>query len=107
VSETTTVMCTAGDRASAQAIAAALVEERLAACVQLMPIESWYRWNGEVRHDAEVMLTAKTVRGRLPALEARIRALHPYDLPEIVALPIVGGSADYLAWVAQEVEVEK
>ena len=85
------------------AIAAALVSERLAACVQLLPIESWYRWQGDVRHDAELMLLAKTTRDRFPAAQARIRALHPYDVPEIIALPIVDGAAAYLDWIRQEV----
>lgn len=98
-------MCAVGTRDEGVAIAAALVEARLAACVQLMPIDSVYRWEGAITRSAEVMLHAKTTRACLGAAEALIRARHSYALPEVIAVPVVGGSADYLDWVRSEVSV--
>lgn len=99
------IQCATGGRQEAIAIADALVERRLAACVQLMPIESTYRWDGAVQHDAEVLLVAKTMLDRFDAVAACIRALHSYDVPEIVAVPIVAADTTYLAWVEAEVAV--
>lgn len=96
-------MCAVGGRDEAAAIATALVEARLAACVQLMPVESVYRWDGAIERTAEVMLHAKTMQARLAEAEKLIRARHSYAVPEIIAVPIVGGSADYLDWVRAEV----
>lgn len=87
---------------SADALAAALVGERLAACVNILPAcRSVYRWQGEIERIEEVPLIIKTTAARYAALEAAIRARHPYELPEIVALPLQG-LPDYLAWVARE-----
>ena len=97
------LMCAVGGRDEAAAIATALVEARLAACVQLMPVDSVYRWEGAVERAAEVMLHAKTTHARLAEAEALIKSRHSYAVPEIIALPIVDGSADYLAWIAAEV----
>ena len=98
------VFCTAPDEAVAQALARALVEERLAACVNRLPgIVSSYRWEGRVEEDAEVLLLVKSTAERLEALCERIRALHPYELPEIVAVPVLGGLDAYLAWVRESV----
>ena len=84
-------------------IAHALVEERLAACVNVLPgVRSFYRWEGDVQDDAELLLVIKTRAGCCEALAARINALHPYDLPEVLVLPAVGGSAPYLAWITTE-----
>jgi len=94
------VSCAAGSHDNAQEIAAALVEQRLAACVHVMPIESHYRWQGQVHHDPEFLLQAKTTAERLPAIEDLIKRLHSYELPEVSVTAIVGGSADYLAWIA-------
>jgi len=99
LSDCIVLMCAAGTRDEAAAIATALVEARLAACVQLMPIESVYRWQGAIERADEVMLHAKTTAACLAEAEALIRAHHSYALPEIVAVPIVGGSADYLDWL--------
>lgn len=91
------------DQAAADALATALVAERLAACVNLLaPCRSVYRWRGAVESASEVPLLIKTTVARYPALEAAIRARHPYELPEIVAVPLSHGLPDYLAWVAAE-----
>jgi periplasmic divalent cation tolerance protein len=97
------VFVTAPDADAGGRIARALVEERLAACVSQVPgVRSTYRWQGGVQQDDEVLLVIKTRADRLGALAARVRALHPYELPEVLALPAAGGSADYLEWVARE-----
>ncbi|MET4896305.1 divalent-cation tolerance protein CutA [Sphingomonadaceae bacterium jetA1] len=97
------VMCAAGSRENAAAIAQSLVERRLAACVQMMPIESWYRWDGAVRHAPEWMLHGKTVRGRYAALCEATTELHDYDVPEILAVPIADAAPAYAEWVRQSV----
>jgi periplasmic divalent cation tolerance protein len=95
-----TVMMTAGSREEAVRLAEMLVGARLAACVQILPeIESVYRWQGEVRREPEVLLLAKTTRARFAALEREVRALHSYETPEIIALPIADASAPYLEWL--------
>jgi len=94
------VLTTLGAGADAAAFARTLVEERLAACVNVIgPVTSIYRWNGKVEQDAEQQLVIKTTIARLEALEARVKALHPYDVPEFLVLRAVGGSDAYLAWV--------
>lgn len=91
------------DMASARALAGHLVEVRLAACVNILaPCRSVYRWEGRVEDAEEVPLLIKTTAARYAALEAAIRAHHPYELPEIVAVPITRGLPDYLDWVATE-----
>jgi periplasmic divalent cation tolerance protein len=83
-----------------EAIADALVGERLAACVNVLaPMTSTYRWQGAVERDVEHQLLIKTTSERVAAVEARVRQLHTYELPEFIVLP-AGGGADYLAWVA-------
>jgi len=86
-------------------IGRALVEARLAACVNVLqtPIESIYRWKGSVDTAKEFLLIIKTSRPRLKALEAAVKRLHSYDVPEIIALPIEKGSRDYLAWLSESV----
>jgi periplasmic divalent cation tolerance protein len=94
------VLVTAGARDDAERIAETLVGERLAACVNLVgPIRSVYRWQGEISRDDEILLLIKTTRERYAALEARVRAIHPYDVPEVIALPIAYGSEPYLQWL--------
>jgi len=96
-------LSTAPDADTAARIARALVEERLAACVNLVPaVRSIYRWRGRIEDAAEVLLVIKTRAERVEALAARLRALHPYELPELVALPVADGLAPYLDWVAAE-----
>ena len=98
------VLTTVGSEEDAERISIALVERRLAACVQTVgPIASRYRWQGKVETAREWQCLAKTEAARYPDLEAAIRELHPYDEPEIVATPIVVGSAGYLAWVSENV----
>jgi len=97
------VLVTAPDREVAERLARALVGERLAACVNLVPgVRSIYRWEGELHDDEELLLVIKTTAARVDTLAERVSALHPYDLPEVLALPAVGGSAGYLDWVAAE-----
>jgi periplasmic divalent cation tolerance protein len=91
------------DRGSAEKLADALIEGRLAACVNILsPCRSVYRWQGEVQHDEEFPLLIKTTRERYAALEQAIRAGHPYELPEIMAVPVERGLPAYLDWVAEQ-----
>ncbi|MEE9609230.1 MAG: divalent-cation tolerance protein CutA [Myxococcota bacterium] len=97
------VFITVPDPDTGARLARTLVEERLAACVNLVPgVRSFYRWEGAVQEDDEVMLVVKTRAERCDALALRVRDLHPYDLPEVLELPAVGGSAAYLEWVRTE-----
>jgi periplasmic divalent cation tolerance protein len=101
------VMTNLADIASAQILARALVEQRLAACVNMLPgTRSIYRWNDAVEEDAEVTLLIKTTAARYAELEQAIRALHPYELPEVIAVPVSAGLPAYLAWIAQETRKE-
>ena len=94
------VLVTVPSREDGERIAEALVGEGLAACVNLVgPIRSVYRWQGEICRDDEQLLAIKTTRARYAALEARARALHTYETPEVIALPVAAGSAAYLDWV--------
>jgi periplasmic divalent cation tolerance protein len=95
------VSCSAGTPENAEQIALALVEARLAACVQIAPIASYYRWKGAVRNDREQLLLIKTSAARAAEVEALIKRLHPYELPEITVVEIAGGSAEYLGWIAE------
>lgn len=97
------VLVTVPDAETGARIGRALVAERLAACVNLVPgLRSFYRWEGEIQEDEEVLLLVKTRADRLPELSRRVQALHPYDLPEVLALPAMGGSAAYLDWIEAE-----
>jgi len=99
------VLTTAGSAEEAERIAAALVERRLAACVQTLgPIRSRYRWQGAIEEAEEWQCLAKTEASRYAEVEAAIRELHSYEEPEIVALPIVAGSSGYLSWVSAELK---
>jgi periplasmic divalent cation tolerance protein len=101
------VTTTLPDQASAERLAGVAVEERLAACAQVLgPVSSTYHWQGTVERATEWYCHLKTTAARLPALEARIGELHPYDVPEITALPISDGNADYLRWIEQTVARE-
>ena len=99
------VLVTCGSAKEARRIARAVVEQKLAACVNVLDarVESVYRWKGKVESAKEFLLLIKTSRRRLPALQKKIQQLHSYDVPEVVALPIVAGSRRYLAWVNDSV----
>jgi periplasmic divalent cation tolerance protein len=92
-------------RQQADRIARALVERRLAACVQIVdPIRSCYRWDGAVHEDPEVLLVIKSVDTLIPAIETALRELHPYEVPELVAVPVGAGSQAYLRWLHASVQ---
>jgi periplasmic divalent cation tolerance protein len=94
------VFTTCPDATTAQTVAQALVNEGLAACVNVLPgVHSIYRWKGETETADEILLLIKTTTDRYSDVERRILALHPYELPEVVAVPIVNGLAPYLAWL--------
>jgi len=96
------VLINVPDTATANTIARMLVEKHLAACVNILPgVQSVYRWQGAIEDASEVTLLVKTVPERYTELEAAIRAVHPYQVPEIIALPIVAGLPQYLDWIAQ------
>jgi periplasmic divalent cation tolerance protein len=96
------VMTTAGSEGEAERIAALLVERRLAACVQIVgPIVSRYRWRGAIEREREWQCLAKTERSRYREVEAAIREEHSYEEPEILAIPVLDGSAGYLAWISE------
>jgi periplasmic divalent cation tolerance protein len=96
-------LTTCPDEGTARRIASALVDERLAACVNIVPdLTSVYRWEGAVETAPECLLLDKTRQERLEALRQRLDELHPYDLPELVAVPVDGGSPAYLRWVVEE-----
>jgi periplasmic divalent cation tolerance protein len=98
------VLTTIGADADGPALARTLVEEHLAACVNVLPVmASVYRWKGQIEQDREQQLVIKTTADRLDALEARVRQLHAYDLPEFLVIAADGGSAAYLEWVQESV----
>lgn len=95
--------CTCPDEACAERIATALVDERLAACVtRIAGVTSTYRWQGRTQHDREVLLLIKTTNERFDAVRERIMVLHPYELPEVIAVDVARGLPAYLDWVARE-----
>lgn len=97
------VFCTAPP-AAAEGLARALVEARLCACVNVLPgVRSVFRWQGAVDTADEALLVAKTTRAVVPALTERIRQLHPYEVPEVLALPVAAGLPAYLAWLGESV----
>ena len=101
MSETVTLV-TCRDVRQARSIARALVGERLAACVNVVPgLTSIYRWKGKVEEAREALLLVKSTSARAKRLEARVKALHSYEVPEVVTLKIAGGSADYLRWLRE------
>ncbi|NOX38136.1 MAG: divalent-cation tolerance protein CutA [Calditrichaeota bacterium] len=99
-----TVLCTVPSQESARQIAHTLINEKLAACCNIVPgLTSVYFWKGEVCEDAELLLIIKTTAAAFESLRERIRAIHPYEVPEIIALPIIKGHQDYLNWVEENV----
>ncbi len=100
------LLSTCPDVATAERIARDLVEASLVACVNVLPgLRSIYRWNGAVQADEEVLMILKTTADRLTAARQRLVALHPYDLPEVVALPVADGHHPYLQWVADSTRI--
>ena len=96
------VMTTCSGREEGERIASLLVDRRLAACVQITDITSYFRWEGTVQHETEALLLIKTAAGRYDAVESCIRENHSYEVPEIIRLPIHGGLAPYLSWIDEE-----
>ncbi len=98
--EVIVVLSTCPDEATAERIARELVESGLAACVnRVQGVRSTYRWEGRLEDEPEVLLIIKTLATRYQTLEMRLKSLHPGQVPEIIALPVLGGSSDYLAWL--------
>ena len=104
ISDLRLVLTTCRDREVADRLAGALVERRLAACVNVLPqVSSTYRWMGRIERDDEVLVMIKTAETELETMEATIREISGYELPELIAVDISGGSAAYLAWVAESI----
>ena len=102
------VLMTAANGEEATRLAEVLVVAHLAACVQILPeVESVYRWKGQVERQAEILLLAKTTREKFDEIEQAVRALHSYEIPEIVALPITASSAPYLEWLKSSLVLDK
>ncbi len=98
------VLCTAGSAGDAERIARAMVEQRHAACVNVVPgVSSFYRWKDEIAHDTEWLLVMKTTAARFEALREALVEMHPYDVPEVIELPIERGHAPYLEWIDSSV----
>jgi periplasmic divalent cation tolerance protein len=99
------VFVTCGNAKEAEEIARSLVEKRLAACVNVLPgLTSWYRWENKLTQDQEILLVIKSSREIFEELEKEILRLHSYAVPEVVALPIVEGSTNYLSWIEQSLK---
>ncbi len=98
------VLSTADSMETASRIARSLVEDGEAACVNIVPgVRSIYRWQGKVCDDGELLMVIKTTEARFEAVRSQIRALHPYELPEAIALPIIAGDEEYLRWLSSSV----
>jgi periplasmic divalent cation tolerance protein len=101
MTEQIVILNTCAGEAEAQKLAGLLLEQRLAACVNILPgIRSYYRWKGKLESGDECLLLIKSSRRLFPAVAAAIQSAHSYEVPEVIALPIVDGSANYLAWLA-------
>ena len=101
---TLVILCTMPDSKTAQAVATTLVSEHLAACINITgPMTSIYHWEGQLEQATEHLLLIKTTSTTYPQLETRLKALHPYEVPEILALPVAGGLASYLEWLGASV----
>jgi periplasmic divalent cation tolerance protein len=103
------VLVTCGSAKEARKIARAVVEKRVAACANMLssPVQSVYRWKGRVESAKEFLLIIKTTQARFPKLKAEVKRLHTYEVPEIIALPIAAGAADYLAWISESVAPQR
>jgi periplasmic divalent cation tolerance protein len=108
MSEVKIVLSTIDNIENAQKVAATLVDERLAACVNIVPaVSSIYRWKGQLQHDQESLLIIKTCADRIGSLTARILTLHPYDTPEVISLGVEEGLPEYLGWVRAETSAQQ
>ena len=103
------VLVTCGSAKEARKIAWAVVEQRMAACANIVatPVQSVYRWKGRVESAKEFLLIIKTTQARFAKLKAEVKRLHSYDVPEIIALPIAAGGIDYLNWISESVKVPR
>ena len=103
------VLVTCGSAKEARKIARAVVEQRIAACANIAtsPVQSVYRWNGRVESAKEFLLIIKTTQARFAKLQAEVKRLHSYDVPEIIALPIARGAANYLTWMSDSVKLPR
>jgi periplasmic divalent cation tolerance protein len=100
-----TLMTTCPDEESAKQIANVIVSERLAACAQRIPgLQSTYVWQGQLQDEPEVLLLIKTLKGSVPAVVERVRSLHPYEVPELLVIPVSSGNDGYTEWVRSNVE---
>ena len=100
-----TVFITAPNEEEASKISRTIVEERLAACVNIIrSVRSIYRWQGRVEDESEVLMIVKTKRTLFVRLQERVKELHSYEIPEIIGLPVIEGSKDYLDWLGQETD---
>jgi len=107
MAEEIVIFVTTSSAEEATNIARTLVDEKLIACANIVPkVRSIFRWQGKICDEAESLMIIKTVAANLEAITSRVKALHSYQVPEIIALPIVGGSAEYLKWVREETESE-
>lgn len=100
------VLVTASSRQEGEAIAESLIQAKLAACVTLLPVHSIYTWQGNIHKDDEWQLLIKSELAQFAALEASIRAIHTYEVPEIIAVPILAGSRPYLQWISEQMNVD-
>ncbi|MDQ2922127.1 MAG: divalent-cation tolerance protein CutA [Acidobacteriota bacterium] len=107
-SEAIVVFVTTANSEEAAQLAEMLVGQRLAACVQILPeMESVYRWQGKIERQKEVLVIAKTTKSKFEELEAKVRAIHSYETPEIIALPLTAGSPPYLEWLNSSVNADE
>ena len=98
------VLVTAPSQEEAGAIAHLLIEKKLAACVSMLPVTSVYTWDGQVQQDQEWQLIVKTTQSHFPQLATQVQQIHSYEVPELIALPILDGSQPYLNWIAAQVQ---
>lgn len=104
MTDATVVFCTFASRDDAHRIGSAIVEARLAACVNILPgVQSVYRWKGAIEQAEETMALIKTTRQSFAALRDRIREMHPYETPEIISIPVLEGFTEYLAWIREQI----
>lgn len=106
VDDVVALMCTVPSEEAGSKLGRVVVEEGLAACVNIVPgLRSIYRWKGDLCEDAECLLLIKTVRARLPSLARRVEQLHPYETPELISLPVQGGLQGYVSWVREQTSI--